>query len=434
MGKFEVHDGSNRPDSAADRSLHGSLSRQDWQQFCDNQKNNRGGSSSSSSSNDGFLTFDNSCYGNHGNNPLSKDAGALRQDVEGLKGLGKGSQAYDKALAKLNTDEMQLRKDVFSFKDGSTDYQSFAKTMESYHKELKSIANDLWGMGLKQQASDTTAYYPLSHYKHEFDERGKHPGHQPPGEGTPPPPEGNPPPPIGNPGQPGNPGDNPPPGIPGGTLNNLDGVQGWTKNLNDGEIGGSGNVQGIDLTPGPGGTLDYHSRMGAYGDTLISKPVQFNAGDNTFQMNMDFNRSSATAGNTQCLEQDMVITNGSGMQAVAGSQFDLSQKAPPGMCWFQTWDTKTSHWMNAALVPVPTPDQMHNMSMTVKLNGDNTYTYTNLNLDGKTYALQNNTFEMKQSNWKRNEVIFQLQEDANGKGGPVDVQYKNLQVQTGYRP
>ncbi|HEY9715338.1 MAG TPA: hypothetical protein V6C72_17835, partial [Chroococcales cyanobacterium] len=114
---------------------------------------------------------------------------------------------------------------------------------------------------------------------------------------------------------------------------------------------------------------------------------------------------------------------------VAGSQFNLQEKAPDGMCWFQTWDTEKGKWMNAALVPRPQPGQFNDVSMRVHINDDGTYTYSPLVYNGKTYDLQNNTFNMKSSNWTRNQVVVQIQEDAGSHGGPVDEQYRNMTLQ-----
>ncbi len=54
--------------------------------------------------------------------------------------------------------------------------------MNEYHDELKDVATSLWKNGYKSEAQHTTAYYPLSHYEHEFSER-KH-GHSGGGSGS----------------------------------------------------------------------------------------------------------------------------------------------------------------------------------------------------------------------------------------------------------
>lgn len=217
-------------------------------------------------------------------------------------------------------------------------------------------------------------------------------------------------------------------------FNNL-GFQPWHYNTTDGGstgIGGEGNDPHIQTSYNDG-VLTYTSTGGKYTDTLISNGQKFNPNDNTFVLNYSMNRDAATAGNAEASENDMVITNNTGMQAQAASQFNYAEKAPPGYTWFQTSNTQ-GHWVNAALVPTPEPGEDTDVSMTVKLIGNNQYEYTGLTINGKSYQLEpgSTTFQMHQSNWTHNEVITQLQEDTNGNGGPITEYYKDISVDAGY--
>jgi hypothetical protein len=220
------------------------------------------------------------------------------------------------------------------------------------------------------------------------------------------------------------------PDIPGGTQTNHLENEKWKINTNAPEIGGSGKVFGVDVTNN-GNVLDYRSRVGAYGDTLISHNVPLQPSDKKFQLGMQFKPSQDTLKNMQCLEQDFVITDNNQKQAVVGSQFNFAEKAPAGMCWFQTWDTEHSKWMNGALVPIPKAGEYNDLKLTAHLNGDGTYTYDPLVYNGKQYDLANNTFNMKSTNWRKNEMVVQLQEDGRSSGGTLDVEYTNINTVSG---
>jgi hypothetical protein len=222
------------------------------------------------------------------------------------------------------------------------------------------------------------------------------------------------------------------------TFSNL-GADSWHYNTQDKSppgkpgtgIGGEGNDPQIQ-TSYKDGVLTYTTTGGKYSDSLISNGQKFNPDANTFTLNYSMNRDAATAGNEQASEHDMVITDNTGMQAQAASQFNYSEKAPAGYTWFQTSDTN-GNWVNAALVPTPKPGEYTDVSMQVKLIGNNQYEYTGLNINGQSYALNPDatTFKMHQSDWTHNEVVTQLQEDTNDNGGPITQYYKNISVSAG---
>jgi hypothetical protein len=218
------------------------------------------------------------------------------------------------------------------------------------------------------------------------------------------------------------------PSLPGATdYNNLQ-ENAWKSNTNASQIGGTGKDVAMTITPGK--TMSYDSTMGAYGDSLASQDVKFSPNDTTFQTNYTFDPSSSTMKNTQALENDLVVTNKNGQHAVFGSQFNLAEKAPTGECYFQTWNTQKGQWENAALVPIPKAGDGNTVSLKDTMNSNGTYSYSAFNYDGKTYNLSNNTFADTTSNWTKNEAVWQIQEDANAHGGPVDETYSNMQLQT----
>jgi hypothetical protein len=116
---------------------------------------------------------------------LTKAITNLSADEKALQSNPKDT----KKLAQLKTDEQTLHNDILTgLKGASSNFADFSQPLQAAHSELKSIATGLWKMGLKSEASDTTAYFPLSNYKHEFGDggKGKGPGDPPP----PPPPPG----------------------------------------------------------------------------------------------------------------------------------------------------------------------------------------------------------------------------------------------------
>jgi hypothetical protein len=209
-------------------------------------------------------------------------------------------------------------------------------------------------------------------------------------------------------------------------FNNLQDANNWHNNTDAAQIGGSGKNLSMKITPGQ--TMSYDSNMGAYGDTLGSVANKVSSKDNTFTENYSFDPSAKTMPHTQALENDVVATNNQDEQAMFATQFNLKEKAPTGMCWFQTNDNATGKWENAALVPIPKAGQNNDVSITDKMNNNGTFTYGNLSYDGKTYQLANNTFNMKKVNWTKNEVLLQTQEDADANGGPIDETYSNMQL------
>jgi len=374
--------------------LYNSISKSDWQML-QTPKSGTGEPAS------GQLSMDGDIYSQNVKTAVS----SLSADEKALKGDTKGSSAYQQDLTKLSTDEKTLRTDVFALKDHSATYADFTNAMEPNHAALKSIANGLYGMGLKDQASQTTAYFPLDHYEHDWSKSGGSGGTLP--------------------------------DLPNGQKDpNLESEQ-WHDNTKDkgkDGIGGSGDDPQIQ-TSYKDGVLTYSSTGGPGADTLISNKQMFKPDDNTFLLKYDMNRSAATAGNEQASEHDMVITNSDGYQAQAASQFNYSEKAPPGMVWFQTSQMNGGpggKWINSALVPIPKPGEWTNVAMEVKIVG-NQYEYTGLNINGKSYNFLpgTTTFDMEKKNWTRDSVITQFQEDLNGKGGSITQEYKDVEIESG---
>jgi hypothetical protein len=148
--------------------LINSLTPNDWKAFQPKPL------STDTSSTATTLSFDNDIYGK----ALSKDASNLSADLKALQSEPKAGTAPKDAvartseLAKLNSDEKTLHNDVMDFKAAAPDFNTFSTTMQAEHGALKTVADGLWKMGLKDQASETTAYFPLSHYEKYFAGKG----------------------------------------------------------------------------------------------------------------------------------------------------------------------------------------------------------------------------------------------------------------------
>lgn len=237
--------------------------------------------------------------------------------------------------------------------------------MESYHHELKSVANELWGMGLKSQASDTTAYFPLSHYEHEFRNRSGSGSGNTGGDGTGSSGNGNgnggdnpnPPPPTDNP--------NPPPTGPGDTpqgqwnFRNLTSdpsmSNGWGGS-GEGAISGdkntpSGAISSQHLSDGSMqlSTSDVKNMNGLWWWKTM-KPSE--TGGKSMNWNFDFKFPNGTQ-NLRCFEADGFKFDKNvapypgaplGTRYMAGTQINFDQGGK-----LQLWNDVTNHWVDTPL-------------------------------------------------------------------------------------
>jgi hypothetical protein len=399
MTKLEQTNDAARPRENDGLNFQRAISKDDWEQHSSNRTKQPGSDLPST------LTFDDTIYGVHANPALNKTAADLRHDVSILEHSRKGGEQYNEALTELHADEAQLKKDVFSLKDKSSDFQSFSGVMNQYHDELKSVATELWHMGLKSEASQTTAYYPLSHYEHEFKERAKH------GDG-------------GSSG--GSGGDNPtpkPPTVPpggdtGGTkpptgataFTGLDNANNEKPNIKPGEIGGSGGITSISADQNGNDSLNFSMSGAAWGDglwlTSVKNPVTAQNKDFKVQLDTTFSMTASQLANNHEIEKDIA-----GPWGIAGTEINTKT----GQVDF--WNAAGSKWVNVGSLGPLEANKKYDLQLNVTSMGNpdsGTFSYDNYSLNGQKLNASQNTFHDKNLGWAPG-LYIQTQLDLPGK-------------------
>jgi hypothetical protein len=202
-------------------------------------------------------------------------ASDLKQLNSSISNLTADTSALAKAptsaqdLAKVNADEKTLRTSELNYMHASaasSTFDAYSKSMAATQPELSKDALSLWKMGQKTDASQTTSYFPTSHYEKYFNGST----------GT-------------NPGNPGNPGE---PTLKNETSYTNMQDDNWNKNLIAKEIGGTGINPDMQLSTS-GNKMTATMSGGGYTDGLISNTQKLNPNDNTVQMDYNVNRQTS---------------------------------------------------------------------------------------------------------------------------------------------
>ncbi len=352
------------------------------------------------------LSFDNDIYVSHTNQTLNKTVADLQHDVSTLEHSRKGGEHYNEALSELHADEAQLKKDVFSLKDKSSDFQSFSGVMNQYHDELKSVATELWHMGLKSEASQTTAYYPLSHYEHEFKERAK------PGGGG----KG------GNTGGGGTGGDTGGGGTGGDTggggtkppngataFTGLDNANNEKPDIKPGDIGGNGGITSIHADQNGNDSVNFSMTGAGWGDglwlTSIKNPVTEQNKNFKVQLDTTFSMTASQLANNHEIEKDIA-----GPWGIAGTEIN------PHTGQVDFWDAAGSKWVNVGSLGPLEANKKYDLQLNVTSMGNpdsGTFSYDNYSLNGQKLNASQNTFHDKNLGWAPG-LYIQTQLDLPG--------------------
>ncbi|MBU6452915.1 MAG: hypothetical protein KGS72_14105 [Cyanobacteria bacterium REEB67] len=366
-------------------ALVNSLSVADWQSVIASTKSAVETQATSS------LNFNNDIYG------LNKGSETLTTDVKALGEMTKGSAAYKQEMAKIDGDETVLRQDVFALKKDAPDFKSFEGVMQGEHSTLKADANTLWKQGLKSDAGDTTAYYPLGNYAKEFEKRGSGSGNS--GSGS---------------------GDKIPPPAGSASYNNLDVTANQFVNTIASQIGGSGNIQSDSVTQSGPDKIDYSAKGGAWGDILWRSDIKSAQADNAskIQLNDTFSLTASQLQNTHEIEKDIVFQRPDKTFGILGSQIN----SQTGEVDF--WNTQKSQWVDeGSLGPIEAGKQ-YDLQIGASINdtgnaNTGTYNYDYYELNGVKLDAKQNMFNTKAMNWTSG-VYVQTQLDfGNVKKGSV---------------
>jgi hypothetical protein len=409
---FDINDSLKvQPLEKQSPQLFNSLTKSDWQALSAKTATKGAGEPAS-----GELSFDGDIYGQN----LTKATASLSADEKALKSDSKDSSEYTKDLAKLSTDEGTLRKDVFALKDASPTFADFSKTMEADHAALKNVADGLWNMGLKSQASDTTAYYPLSHYQNQFPNKGTGSGggsggDQGAGGGT------------GSGSGSGSGGTGT--GDGGGSGNGDGGTAGSPPPADSTEISGlsianqkpdvlakdiggiQGNSSSITATQEGSDQIGITMKGGAtsssYGDGLLLNGVHNATTDQnvpqTIQLNENFSFTQAQLNTDLELEKDVENVDG-----VGGTQINTQTGE------VDVWNLAGSDWVKAGSLGGPlVAGKTYNLQIDEQDNSNGTVTYTGYDIDGKNLLSSAKTFGDKPLGWAPGDYI-QTQLDFKG--------------------
>ena len=336
-------------------NLLSSLSLSDWQ-----AQSARVATKSTGEPATGQVSFDSDIYSSN----LNKAVSSITSDEKAFKGDTKGSAAQTKDLATLNTDETNLHNDVMSLKNAAPTFTDFSNVMNPVHTTLKADATGLWQMGLKTQASDTTAYFPLSQYAKDFSDKGGGGGG-----GT---------------------------GGGSGTDYNLDNNAKQPVNTIASQIGGTGDITSTSLTQTAPDTLKYSATGGSYGDALWRSDMQTpqaNAAKN-IDLSENFTLSSTELKNDHEIEKDIVVQKKDGSFGTVGTQIN------PQTGEVDYWNTVTSHWVNEGSLGPLQANKDYNLKIDATVNdtgnpSTGSYTYTNYSLNGDKLNSTENTFATK---------------------------------------
>ncbi|HEY9774386.1 MAG TPA: hypothetical protein V6C81_11345 [Planktothrix sp.] len=424
--QLENTDVASLPSATKDRSTYQSISKNEWQSFS-------AGSTAAADAAPNDELVAPSAYGNQSASaatdatstsspnqqagPLDSVTKSLQSDAAALKTETKGSASYDKTVDQLNSDESTLHSDVQNFLQSSakdSNYVTFSNALEGYHSALKSVATDLWDMGLKNQASETTAEYPLSHYQKYFKQSGSGSG----GDGG------------GGTGSGGGStggdgggtgsggsasGDNPAPPSGSTEVNNL--LSDTQKaNINKGEIGGSGNIDSMTATPTGSNsdeiTMKAAAGSGDWGDGLLLNSIHNSTTDQnvgqTLQLNKTFSFTQSQLDNLNEYEND--INNATGMH---GTQINVKTGA------VDAWDAANSKWMQVGSFGGPLKAGVdYNLQIDTHDNADGSITYDGYYLNGKNTMESPVTVGGKPLHWAAGDYIqTQLDFDGSTPGG-----------------
>jgi hypothetical protein len=322
---------------------------------------------------------------------IAQDATNLAGELKALQGNQKGSEAYNKDLAALNGDEQKLRQDVTAFRHAAPDFQSFSTPMQAEHSALKNVADGLWKMGLKDQASETTAYFPLSHYKKYFDNSGSGTG-------------------SGGSGGTGGDGGS---GAPGNATvqDNMDTASLWKPNTKANEIGGSGKVDSeLAQQVGPNDTR-YTVTGGAYGDGLWSTSNKSAAALSAKHIELDasFKLTDSDLQNDHEIEKDILVKKADGAFGIAGTQIN------PKTGEVDYWNTQKSQWVDVGNIGPLQANKNYDLKLGITVNdtgnvNTSTYNYDNYSLNGTKLNASQTMFNTKAMNWSPG-VYIQTQLD-----------------------
>jgi hypothetical protein len=367
------------------------------------------------------------------NKNINTDISNLSADEKALKSAStdKSSSTYKTDLDKLDKDEQSLHTDVMGFlKDSvsTSNYKDFSATLEADHPELKSIAEGLDHMGLQPEASETTAYYPLSHYQHYFDK-------------------------VGSTG-PGGPGGPPEGGYqikpPTGSTNDtgLETASAQHVNTIPEQIGGTGGVTSATATqdgPASDQTVTYSETGGgtyvdAKGQTKNNySDALWRADDNSatalgakqVQLDTTFEMTASQLKNTSEIEKDIVVQKADGTHATIGTQINTKN----GDVDF--WNSQSHEWVHEGSVTggkALTADTKYTLQLgaTISDDGnakDSTYTYDYYSLNGNKLDATSNTFHAGISNWQPGVYIqTQVDEGVLPKGSVAGFTESNEQL------
>jgi hypothetical protein len=364
---FEVGDSTVKPNSSerASASLYNAISPSDWNAV--SKPNNKPGEPTS-----GSLSLDGDIYGRN----LSDITTSLTADAKALSHAAKGSTEYNKDLNKLDQDEKTLHTDVFALLKNSSSYSDFANVMNADHAALKGVADTLDKMGLKQEASDTTAYFPLSHYEKYFSGSGGGGGGGSGGGGG-----------GGDTGYPIKP--------PSGSTeySNLDTASGQHVNLIASEIGGDGDVVSASATQEGANKVAFSETSGKYGDALwrTDNNTKQAADVKDVQLNATFSLTADQLKNTAEIEKDIVIQKPDGTFGLLGTQINTKT----GEVDF--WNQQTGHWVNEGKLGPLEANKEYNLQIGGSINdtgnpNTGSYTYDYYSLNGQKLDSTQNTF------------------------------------------
>ncbi|HEY9677669.1 MAG TPA: hypothetical protein V6C76_06655 [Drouetiella sp.] len=374
------------------------LTKEDWE----SQRPLSEKSSSQSEKSVTHLVFDDSIYASHGNTSLDQDANNLRSDLIALSTSTKGSAKYDAALDGLNTDEKTLNKDVMGLVHSSKDFQSLTSVMDKYHAEFKDVAQKLWSMGLRDEASETTAYYPLSHYEKYFANKGGGTG----GTGG-----------TGGGGDgSGSGGDGSggngviPPDSGAQKITGLDSAGNEAPNMKASQIGGSGSVESYSASQNGADSINFSLTGKAWTDGLWRTDVKTAATeknkDYTVQLDDKFSLTASQLANTNEIEKDI-----EGPWGMAGTQINTKTGE------VDYWDSKNSDWVDVGKLGPLKANTEYDLQLGVHSSGDpnkGNYTFDYYSLNGEKLQASKSTFDDKDLHWAPG-LYIQTQLDLPGK-------------------
>ncbi|MBI2810956.1 MAG: hypothetical protein HYX67_09030 [Candidatus Melainabacteria bacterium] len=374
-------------------NFHQALSKSDWESHLLQSR-------SSTSALPSELSFDNTIYGASTNTrqQLKETVSELKEDAYKLTHSHKGGTEYQLQLQKLHADEALLKEDVFALKRQSSDFQSFAGVMNQYHDELKDIASSLWKNGYKSEARHTTAYYPLSHYEHEFADRkgggnnGGDKNHPEPPPASPPGDRGSIQPPTGS-----------------VAFTGLDNANNEKPNIKPNEIGGNGGITSIRADQSGDNTIDFSMEGAGWGDglwlTSIKNKVTEQTKDFKIQLDTHFTMTESQLKNNNEIEKDIA-----GPWGIAGTQINTKT----GKVDF--WDAAGSKWVTVGSLGPLEANKDYHLQIGVTSMGDpksGTFSYDYYALNGEKLNASQNTFNDKNLHWAPG-LYIQTQLDLSG--------------------